>query len=153
MKSEKETRTTLLFEELEDISMGHKSYETFLTERKGEKICTSLKDFINDYLSQHPDITIPDIIRDSNLSKNYVYPICSGTKNPSKYKLTAFCIGAHMNLKETQKALSLAGCSALHPKIPADAGIIVYINRQCRNVIDVSLFLDKHGVESPFSGE
>lgn len=150
MKSENETRTTILFEELEDISLGHKSYQNFLNERKVEKTFTSLRDFINSYLSQHPDITPSVIIKNSNLSKNYVYPICNGTKNPSKYKLTAFCIGAHMNLKETQKALSLAGCSALHPKIPADAGIIVCINTKCKSVADVNLFLDKNGVESPF---
>ena len=56
-----------------------------------------------------------------------------------------------MNLKETQKALSLAGCSELHPKIPADAGIIVCINRKCKNVTEVNIFLAENGVESPFS--
>ncbi|MCI8375928.1 MAG: hypothetical protein HFI29_10920 [Lachnospiraceae bacterium] len=152
MNSEKETRTTVLFEELEEISSGQKSYQTFLKERKEEKTFTSLRDFINDYFAQHPDITPSVIIEDSNLSKNYVYPICNGTKNPSKYKLTAFCIGAHMSLRETQKALSLAGCAALHPKVLADAGIIVCINKGCRNVTEVELFLDENGVESPFGG-
>ena len=42
MKSENETRTTILFEELEDISLGHKSYQNFLNERKVEKTFTSL---------------------------------------------------------------------------------------------------------------
>lgn len=153
MNSEKETRTTVLFEELKDISLGQKSYQTFLNERKEEKAFTSLRDFINDYFSKHPDITPSVIIQDSNLSKNYVYPICNGTKNPSKYKLVAFCIGAHMTLKETQKALSLAGCAALHPKISADAGIIVCINKGCWNVTKVNFFLDENGVESPFGRE
>ena len=127
MKSEKESRTTILFQELEEISKGHKSYQNFLNERKKEKIFHSLKDYIDDYLFHHPDISPAVIIRDSNLSKNYVYPICNGTKHPTKYKLTAFCIGAHMNLKETQRALTLAGCSELHPKIPVDSGIIISI--------------------------
>ena len=152
MNSEKDTRTTVLFEELEEISSGQKSYQTFLKERKEEKTFTSLRDFINDYFAQHPDITPSVIIEDSNLSKNYVYPICNGTKNPSKYKLTAFCIGAHMSLRETQKAISLAGGAALHPKVLADAGIIVCINKGCRNVTEVELFLDENGVESPFGG-
>ena len=47
-------------------------------------------------------------------------------------------------------ALSLAGCSELHPKIPADAGIIVCINQKYKNVTDIGLFLNKHGVDSPF---
>lgn len=151
MNVKKETRTTLLFQELEHISQGQKSYQTFLKELKEEKTFTSLKDFIGEYMSHHQDISIPSIIRDSNLSKNYVYHICDGRKNPSKYKLTALCIGAHMNLKETQKALSLAGCSKLHPKNPADAGIIVCINQNYKNVTKIDLFLAENGVESPFS--
>ena len=37
MKQEEEVRTTVLFQELEDISQGRKSYQTFLNERKSEK--------------------------------------------------------------------------------------------------------------------
>ncbi|MGN1164894.1 MAG: hypothetical protein ACI4S2_00520 [Lachnospiraceae bacterium] len=150
MKHKKESRTTILFQELEEISKGHKSYKNFLNERKNEKIYHSLKDYIDDYFFHHPDISPTIIIRDSNLSKNYVYPICNGTKHPSKYKVTAFCIGAHMNLKETQRALTLAGCSELHPKIAVDSGIIICINQGCKNVTEVELFLDKNGLESPF---
>ncbi len=95
MNVKKETRTTILFQELEHISQGKKSYQTFLNELKEEKTFTSLKDFISDYMSHRQDVTIPSIIRDSNLSKNYVYHICDGRKNPSKYKLTALCIGAY----------------------------------------------------------
>lgn len=150
MKPKQETHTSLLFQELEDVSQGHKSYQTFLKKLKEEKNFSCLKDYINNYLYQHPEITPPVIIRDSNPSKNYVYPICNGKKTPSKYKLIAFCIGAHMNLKETQKALSLAGCAELHPKIPADAGIIVCINQKYNNITKVDLFLAENGVASPF---
>ncbi|HCT91335.1 MAG TPA: hypothetical protein DF613_08140 [Lachnospiraceae bacterium] len=132
MNAKKETRTTVLFQELEDISQGHKSYQTFLKELKEEKTFTSLKDFINEYMSQHKDLTIPSIVRDSNLSKNYVYHICDGRKTPSKYKLTALCIGAHMDLKETQKALSLAGCSRLHQKIPPTPGSLCALTKTIR---------------------
>ena len=84
MKSEKESRTTILFQELEEISKGHKSYKNFLNERKNEKIYHSLKDYIDDYFLHHPDISPAVIIKDSNLSKNYVYPICNGTKVTAK---------------------------------------------------------------------
>ena len=150
MKPQKESRTTILFQELEEISKGHQSYSTFLNERKSETTYHTLKDFIDDYLFNHPDITPSVIIKDSNLSKNYVYPICNGKKHPTKYKLTAFCIGAHMSLKETQKALSLAGCSQLHPKIPVDSGIILCINKEYKTVTDVELFLDNNNLEDPF---
>lgn len=150
MSPKNESRTTILFQELEEISKGHLSYKNFLNEREKEKTFSSLKEYIDDYFFHHLDITPAVIIRDSNLSKNYVYPICNGTKHPSKYKLTAFCIGAHMNLKETQRALTLAGCSKLHPKIPVDSGIIICIHQGCKNVTEVNLFLDENGLESPF---
>lgn len=153
MNQKEEVSTSILFQELENISQGHKSYQSFLDERKSEKTFSSLKDFLDDYFFQHPDITPSTIIRESNLSKNYVYPICDGKRNPTKYKLTAFCIGAHMNLKETQKALSLAGCSELHPKIPADAGIIICINKKCKSVTEVNIFLAENGVESPLAAD
>ena len=150
MKFENEIRTTVLFQELNEISKGQKSYTTFLNDRKNENNYQTLKDYMDDYFFAHPDITPAVITRDSNLSKNYVYPICNGKKSPTKYKLVAFCIGAHMNLKETQKALTLAGCSQLHPKIPVDSGIILCINQEYKNVTDISLFLDKNGLENPF---
>lgn len=150
MNPKNENRTTFLFQQLEDLSKSHKSYTSFLNSRKTENTYHSLKDFIDDYFFQNPDITPSVIIRDSNLSRNYVYPICNGTKHPTKYKLVAFCIGAHMNLKETQKALTLAGCSPLYPKIPVDSGIIICINEEYKNVTAVALFLDKNGLDSPF---
>ena len=150
MNPKNETRTTALFQELDEISKGQKSYTTFLNHQKNEQNYLSLKDYIDDYFFQHPDITPSVIIQDSNLSRNYVYPICNGTKHPTKYKLVAFCIGAHMTLKETQKALTLAGCSQLYPKIPVDSRIIICINRKCKSVTEVGLFLSENGLESPF---
>ena len=94
MNPKNETRTTALFQELDEISKGQKSYTTFLNHQKNEQNYLSLKDYIDDYFFQHPDITPSVIIQDSNLSRNYVYPICNGTKHPTKYKLVAFCIGA-----------------------------------------------------------
>lgn len=140
MRFENEIHTTILFQELNKISKGQKSYTTFLNDRKNENNYQTLKDYMDDYFFSHPNITPTIIARDSNLSKNYVYPICNGKKSPTKYKLVAFCIGAHMSLKETQKALTLAGCSQLHPKIPVDSGIILCINKEYKN-----------GLENPFS--
>lgn len=147
----KEIRTTKLFEELNSISKNNQSYQAFLNDRKEEKQYTTLNDFLNDYLAKHPEHTIPDIIFRSNLSQNYVYPILNGNRShPSKYKLVALCIGACMDLKNTQRALTLAECSELYPKIPADAGIILCINNGCETVMDVESFLIENGVESPF---
>lgn len=147
----KESRTTILFQELEAVSKNDAAYQTFLDKHKDEKNFLSLYDFLTDYLAQNSDITTSEIILHSNLSSNYVYPILNGKReHPSKYKLIALCIGARMNLKETQRALSLAGCASLHPKIPADAGIIICINDGCHSVMEVEEFLLKNNVDSPF---
>lgn len=147
----KESRTTILFQELEAVSKNDTAYQTFLDKHKDEKNYQSLYDFLTDYLSKNNDITPSEIILQSNLSANYVYPILNGKReHPSKYKLTALCIGARMNLKETQRALSLADCAGLHPKIPADAGIIICINNGCHSVMEVEDFLLENNVDSPF---
>lgn len=151
MKQTKDTRTTILFKELENISKDNNSYQAFLNKHEDEKTYSSLKEYLNDFFAAHSTLTVAQISFRSNLNPNYVYPICNGKReHPSKYKLTAFCIGAHMNLKETQRALTLAGCSELHPKIPADAGIIICINQGCDTVMEVEEFLLENGVESPF---
>ncbi len=147
-----DARTTKLFQELDLLSKDNQSYQTFLHNRKEETHYASLSDFLNVYFASHPDLTTPDIIFHSNLNQNYVYPILNGTRpHPSKYKLVALCIGAHMDIKSTQRALTLAGCSELYPKIPADAGIILCINNGCKSVTEVEEFLLENGVASPFT--
>lgn len=147
----KEARTTKLFQELESLSKSNHAYQSFLSAHQTEQQYTSLHDFLTAYLAAHPDITTPDIIFRSNLNQNYVYPILNGTRlHPSKYKLIALCIAARMNIKETQRALMLAGCTELHPKINADAGIILCINDGCDTVMEVEDFLIENGVEDPF---
>lgn len=147
-----DARTTKLFQELDLLSKDNQSYQTFLHNREEETHYASLSDFLNAYFASHPDLTTPDIIFHSNLNQNYVYPILNGTRpHPSKYKLVALCIGAHMDIKSTQRALTLAGCSELYPKIPADAGIILCINNGCKSVTEVEEFLLENGVASPFT--
>lgn len=49
MNPKNETRTTALFQELDEISKGQKSYTTFLNHQKNEQNYLSLKDYIDDY--------------------------------------------------------------------------------------------------------
>lgn len=147
----KETRTTKLFEELGSMPDNKNSYKSYLFARQQERQYASLHDFLTEYLAQHPTLTVPDIILHSNLSQNYVYPLLNGTKqHPSKYKLIALCVGMGMNLEETQRALKLAGCAELYPKIAEDSGIILCINRDRHDVPEIEMFLEENGVTSPF---
>lgn len=147
-----ETRTTKLFDELNSLPINKHAYKTFIAERQKERQYTSLCDFFNSYFLAHPELTIPDIIQRSNLNHNYVYAILNGSReHPSKYKLVALCIGAGMNLADTQRALKLADCAELHPKIDEDAGIILYINNGCHSVPEIEDFLEDANVRNPFN--
>lgn len=147
----KESRTTKLLEELENIPKNNSAYQAFLKKHKDENNFSSLQDYLNYCISQDDSLTVSDIVFRSNLSANYVYQILNGKrKHPSKYILVALCIGAHLDLKSTRRALTLAGCSALDPKNAADAGIIICINNNCASVMDVEEFLLESNVESPF---
>ena len=147
----KESRTTKLLQELEAIPKNNSAYQAFLKKHKDKNNFSSLQDYLNYCISQDESLTISDIVFRSNLSANYVYLILNGKrKHPSKYILVALCIGTHMDLKSTRRALTLAGCSTLDPKNDADASIIICINNGCNSVMEVEEFLLESNVESPF---
>ena len=147
-----EIRTTQLFKELAADGTRTAQFANFRQTHENEKTCTSLADYLNSYLAGHQNLSISSVLRNAGISENYGRQFFNGhKKNPSKYQLTAVCIGAGMNLKETQRALKLAGCATLYPKIGADAAIIICINHGTHSVADVESFLTKNGItESPF---
>lgn len=147
-----EIRTTQLFRELEADGPRTAQFANFRHAHENEKNCVSLADYLNSYLARHQNLSISSVLRNACISENYGRQFFNGhKKNPSKYQLTAVCIGAGMNLKETQRALQLAGCATLYPKIEADAAIIICINHGTHSVADVENFLVKNGItQSPF---
>ena len=146
-----ESRTTHMRQELNDVPMTPTGYRNFLSHHQKDMQLPTLASFFNDYLASHPDLTVPEIIRRSNLSGNYARQIFNGHReHPSKYKLLALCIGAGMDIIETRRALQYAGWPALYDKDKVDAGIIICINHGCNNVADVQVFLIENGVEDPF---
>ncbi len=71
-----------------------------------------------------------DVIRDSQIQRNYGYQILDGTKNPGRDKVLAICLSASCTVEETQRALALAGVGALYPKKIRDSILIFALNRQ-----------------------
>lgn len=142
-------RTTDLLNKLssEDSEAYFKKYAPAWEERSGY---TNLKDYFNAYFSSHPKQSLADVIRRSNLDRSYAYQIFNGTKkHPGKYKLTLLCMCAGMNLKETQRALTISGCSVLYPKITCDAALIICINNGYNSMLQVTDFFNKNGIEFP----
>ena len=105
----------------------------------------SFSDYFNEYISKG-SLEIPDIIYRSNISKNYIYNIINGKRNPGRDKIISLCIGAGMNLREINRGLKIGRYSALYAKDERDARIIVAVNQGIRSVIDLNIILEKHGL-------
>lgn len=70
-----------------------------------------------------------DVIIASNINRTYAYQILNGTKKPSRDKIIQLCIGANLNLEETQRALTLGNTNNLYAKNSRDSIIIFAINK------------------------
>lgn len=115
--------------------------------------------FIRDY-SQHGDLhiylnelmaekemSIPELIDRSGISKNYIYNILGGERiNPSRDKVIAICIGLGASFSQTNKALELVKHSALYPRDERDARIAIAINQGTVKVTDVNIMLEQYGL-------
>lgn len=148
---EDSNRTTLIHEELCSLPKDTEAYKKFMYEHPTDPNYSKLSDYLNAYISDHHELTIPLIIKRSNLDSGYVYQIINGRKpHPSKYKLIAICIALEMDIVSTRRALRIASQPNLDDKNHVDMGIVICINNGCNNVQSVVEFLYKAGVESPF---
>ena len=122
-------------EELDSYLRNHTSSEMDFAE------------YYNYYLEQH-SFKASEAIERSGLEKHYAYQILNGTKsNPGCLKVIALCIGAHMNLKDTQRCLKLTKNASLYPKDTRDAIIITHINLEQWNIMKINSELWEHGLE------
>ncbi len=85
--------------------------------------------YINQLLTEK-HLQSADVIRDSQIQRNYGYQILDGSKNPGRDKVLAICLSASCTVEETQRALALAGAGALYPKKIRDSILIFALNRQ-----------------------
>lgn len=137
-------------EELNTIlgeSRKEKSLEEYLRSLEEADDDLILSHYLNDILAQKGR-ELSDVVKESELSRDYVYNIFNGSrKNPDKMKLVGICLGCHMTLKETQRALEIAQKGVLYPRNPADAIIIFNINKENWSVMDINRQLYEHGFE------
>ena len=101
-------------------------YTDNLSEQKGN---LSFSEYFTTYLRLH-NIAESDLIRSSQIQRNYAYQILSGAKNPGRDKVLALCLAAQMNYDETQRALTLADVGKLYPRRKRDSIIIFALNQK-----------------------
>ena len=105
----------------------------------------SFSQYINEYIGEH-GLSVPDIVRRSNISKNYVYNIINGDRNPGRDKIITLCVGAGMNCREINRALKIAREGVLYAKDERDARIMIAVNRGVKDVIELNMILEGEGL-------
>lgn len=139
-----ETRTTDLINSLKTIHT-QKELEEYLNNHTTSEL--NFPDYFNSYLIKH-QLLLAKVITRSGLDKNYTYQIMNGTKtHPGRNKIIALCLGANMNLKETQRCLKLSKNASLYPKDTHDAIIITHINNEQWNIPEINIELDNLNLE------
>ena len=104
----------------------------------------TIQAYFNEIIAKR-QLKAADIIRKSGQSDNYMHQVLNGTKTkPSRDKLIALCIGAELNLEETQRALEIGKVGILYAKSKRDSVMIYAINNKLK-MRDVNGLLEKYG--------
>lgn len=88
----------------------------------------SIHSFLNGLMADN-NITVPELIKRSGISRNYIYNILGGERtNPGRDKIIAICIGLGASFSQINRALELVKHSSLYPKDERDARIAIAVN-------------------------
>ena len=115
-----ENSTTDLFKMLQE-SPEH--FAELIREGKVFDKTMTLADFLNELLVKQ-NISIPEVVTGSVLSKSFVYQIFNGERNPGRDILLRIAFAMHLTLEETQQLLRLGEKGTLYPRVRRDAAII-----------------------------
>ena len=133
-------------EELMNILKSKKTYEEFFEEEVGELCFSSVAEYLG-LLITEKKLKKSDIIKRSNLDKNYAYQIFNGIKTcPSRDKIIMLAFGMKLNLNETRKLLKIAQQKDLYVRDPRDSVIIFCINKGY-SLIEANESLNDYGLE------
>lgn len=142
MENNEET-TSRLEETLREIN-NDKEADDFIAFHKEEQGRT-FSGYYNNYIGEHR-LIVADIVDNAGFG-GYAYQIIDGRKNPTnRDHVIALCIAAGMTVKETDRALRLAGHNPLNPKDERDVRIVVCINKGLKKVVDINLELDRYNI-------
>ena len=102
---------------------------------KGDTFPQDWEDFLDDDIRNFFDALLNDtgqkkseIIKKANLSRTYGYQLMEGRKRGKRDYYLLIALAMSLDLKTTQRMLSVTKCGALHPLIKRDAAVIFAIN-------------------------
>ncbi len=102
----------------------------------------NLPEYLNILLSQK-GITKADVVRDSLMTRSYVYQIFSGEKTPLRDKLIAIAFGLHLSDEEVQTMLKISKNRELYARDERDA-IILFALQRNKSIYEVNDLLYDH---------
>jgi DNA-binding phage protein len=102
--------------------------ESFFEENPITASSISLHDYLNEIITIK-NLSKSHIISNSGLNRIYAYQILQGSKQPTRDKVIALCMGIKMDLNQIQRALTIAGLGILYPKNKRDAIIMFAVNK------------------------
>lgn len=100
----------------------------------------TLQQYLQELLQKH-EMSIPDLIIKTVLSKSFVYQVFSGKRNPGRDILLRIAFAMHLSLDETQHLFLIAGKGALYPKVRRDA-IIIFCLEKGMSLDEANEFLE-----------
>ena len=104
-----------------------------------------------DYIKQIIDknrITQRDMFITAGVSDSYGYKILNMEKRTRNRDLILrFCLAAHMELVEVNRALKLYGMTPLYAKVKRDAALIIAFNTHMYDIADVDDLLAEHDLD------
>lgn len=133
-------------DELLNILKSKKSYEEFFKEEINELVFSSVAEYLEIMLNEK-NLKKSDVIKYSNIDKNYAYQIFNGNKtNPSRNKIIMLAFAMKLNLAETRKLLKIAKLTDLYVRDPRDSVIIFCINNSS-SLIQTNEYLNDFGFD------
>lgn len=90
----------------------------------------TLADYLQKLL-QEKHLERPRVVRMADLNETFGCQIFKGTRRPSRNKVLQIAFAMALTIKETDRALTLAGAQALSCKDRRDAIIMFCIDRGC----------------------
>jgi hypothetical protein len=109
-------------------------------------ICSFSEYYYN--ILRHKNISLADAVKASRLEK-YAYKILDETKplHAGRDKILCLCIGAKMNIKETNRCLEMLSLGILYSRNSKDAIIIYHINNNDWSIENINIDLQDYGLE------
>lgn len=133
-------------DELLEILKSKKTINDYFNDEINELIFSSLSEYL-ELLMNEKRLTKSEVIRKSNLDKNYAYQIFNGNKDkPSRNKMIMLAFGMGLSVLETRKLLKISNSCDLYARNPRDSVIIFCLNKKL-SLIDANEMLNDYGFE------